>query len=469
MGNIVFLIGNGFDVGMGMPTQYKDFYDLYVHPKSKYYPQEKISQDFASTIDANKPHWSYYEETLGQYARKFPGKDGDPLQEKISHKAAEDYVTQHENFQNKFYEYLKDLTDSQDFLEYNNLTKPNGQNHMIHALKQIIGKNYKCKICKTCQVNTSDNEKNCKACKKKLPLPKKGQANNPNTVLGSPKCAACKKRVLGEGNPRSTGDSSCPQSQMHSEFYSISKPNEPLKDILKNEQNHYYFLSFNYTTVLDKCLDKCLEELGTPQKQGDNNYVTIPKSALNTTEDALVCVDVCHVHGKLTKRKNDNELSFAEKPVMGVNDPDQILNTHFYKNDNVLSHFIKSRISDSSQYEEGKARIRDSDVIIIYGMSVGITDQCWWDLILEHMNQKLTCQLVVYVYDTSYQGASPNKKDDIRRDWLQRMCSSTTEKKLEVPSNRISFVINRNEFSCDLRKNKFYLHPDDQLDSPPAT
>lgn len=27
--NITFLMGNGFDIGIGMPTQYEDFYEEY--------------------------------------------------------------------------------------------------------------------------------------------------------------------------------------------------------------------------------------------------------------------------------------------------------------------------------------------------------------------------------------------------------------------------------------------------------
>ena len=27
--NITFLIGNGFDIGLGMPTRYEDFYEHY--------------------------------------------------------------------------------------------------------------------------------------------------------------------------------------------------------------------------------------------------------------------------------------------------------------------------------------------------------------------------------------------------------------------------------------------------------
>ena len=32
--NITFLIGNGFDIGLGLKTRYKDFYKYYCKPYS---------------------------------------------------------------------------------------------------------------------------------------------------------------------------------------------------------------------------------------------------------------------------------------------------------------------------------------------------------------------------------------------------------------------------------------------------
>ena len=254
------------------------------------------------------------------------------------------------------------------------------------------------------------------------------------------------------------------QCQTHSEFYSYSLPNLPLKDLLTKGDNSCRFLCFNYSTVLDKCL-KSLKDLGKKPDAG-GTYVTIPKEKLNTETDLKVYLDVCHVHGKILKDPKTGEISYDGKPVMGVNDPDQIKCHEYSQNDFVISHLVKERISDSPQYQQGKNILSKSDIIIIYGMSVGITDQCWWDLILERMEENPKCQLIVYVYDIDHHGASPNKMDDIRRDWLSRMYDSEKGKKLEIPSNRISFVINDNVFGRNLKKYQLYIHPEDQ---PPAS
>lgn len=57
--NITFLIGNGFDINLGLKTRYKDFYQYYI---------QKEKNDFlAKDIADNYEYWSDLEEGLGKF------------------------------------------------------------------------------------------------------------------------------------------------------------------------------------------------------------------------------------------------------------------------------------------------------------------------------------------------------------------------------------------------------------------
>lgn len=65
--NIVYLIGNGFDINLGMKTRYTDFYQTYLKKESKSNFVEKLKSDIFSNVQ----NWSDLELALGQYTSAF--------------------------------------------------------------------------------------------------------------------------------------------------------------------------------------------------------------------------------------------------------------------------------------------------------------------------------------------------------------------------------------------------------------
>lgn len=64
--NITFLIGNGFDLKIGMRTKYEDFYNYYNK-------QENPNKDIIAlkqTIEENRKDWSDLEQAFGEYTNK---------------------------------------------------------------------------------------------------------------------------------------------------------------------------------------------------------------------------------------------------------------------------------------------------------------------------------------------------------------------------------------------------------------
>ena len=68
--NILFLLGNGFDKNLGLPTSYNEFYDYYLSDKVK---PELLNDDVVELrreIGEHRPDWSDLELQMGRYLLK---------------------------------------------------------------------------------------------------------------------------------------------------------------------------------------------------------------------------------------------------------------------------------------------------------------------------------------------------------------------------------------------------------------
>ena len=65
--NIVFLIGNGFDLNLDLETRYRNFYDYYIPLPSKNPTIEKFKKELSENLDK----WADLELELGKYANNF--------------------------------------------------------------------------------------------------------------------------------------------------------------------------------------------------------------------------------------------------------------------------------------------------------------------------------------------------------------------------------------------------------------
>lgn len=78
---ITFLIGNGFDIGLGMKLRFSDFFPVYIRQAEG---KEKTLKDFAEEIDEHRAEWSYFEEQLGKYSSKFTMDNKDVMREQVT-------------------------------------------------------------------------------------------------------------------------------------------------------------------------------------------------------------------------------------------------------------------------------------------------------------------------------------------------------------------------------------------------
>lgn len=125
-------------------------------------------------------------------------------------------------------------------------------------------------------------------------------------------------------------------------------------------------ITFNYTNSLEKIF---------------NSNKNIPLSNRNNVNT------ISHVHGDLKNRM-----------ILGVNDSDQISNESFKDKVNVTSRFIKNQVNEISgdlTFENCNSNIKNANLIILFGVSIGATDKIWWQKIYTRLKSG-SCKLLIF-------------------------------------------------------------------------
>lgn len=96
--------------------------------------------------------------------------------------------------------------------------------------------------------------------------------------------------------------------------------------------------------------------------------------------------NILHIHGTLD-----------DMIMVGVNDDSQIAYDQFRIDDDIRDEFIKPEINEGCQNTRNATftkMINDADIIVLFGVSVGITDNKWWTTIGRKMDT--TNSLLLY-------------------------------------------------------------------------
>ena len=101
-----------------------------------------------------------------------------------------------------------------------------------------------------------------------------------------------------------------------------------------------------------------------------------------------------HLHGSLD-----------DMILVGVNDVSQIAKVAFRDDPYLIEEFVKPEINigcENMKNETFRHLINNADLIILFGVSVGVTDLIWWQTIGERLENKYdTLRIIYYPYDLS--------------------------------------------------------------------
>ena len=156
----------------------------------------------------------------------------------------------------------------------------------------------------------------------------------------------------------------------------------------KSENITFNFIVYNYTDTLDRCvttIKRKQEVLGTHQYQSRTHNHTIG--------------DICHVHGTVETQM-----------VFGVNDKTQIAKPEIFEceyGDLYEDLLIKKQANQGYQEntdDKAKRILDNSQIIYIFGMSIGVTDALWWERVCAWLNGSASRHLIVFRYSMPPRG-----------------------------------------------------------------
>lgn len=327
--NITFMIGNGFDIKMGLKSKYSDIYQVYTSDNNT--NNNSIIQKFKEVLRKDSPkyeNWSDFEKAMGEHAKDFENQD--------------DYVRCIRDFRNTMQNCLS--KEQEDF-----------QKKFSKMNKEELYKVFYNSLYNFYDLETK------------------------NTINAIEK--------------------------------------------MKNEENRFQFsfLNFNYTNVLDTFIEY-FKEINRKY------FVDIFKNSI-------------HVHGTL----DDNI-------VLGVDNEGQLY-ANFEITDSVRRTFVKpffNENTDIQKIQTAKFIINSSNIICVYGMSLGDTDQTWKNLIVKWLLDDDSHLLFYFKYPPSdipkqYRDEILDKEDELK-DELIDILKTDDHKDLTPVINQIHIPVIKDLF-----------------------
>lgn len=184
----------------------------------------------------------------------------------------------------------------------------------------------------------------------------------------------------------------------------------------------YQAICFNYTNVAKKIL--------TQEDTDDEDEIISRKGG-------YVFTDLVHIHGTL---KNG--------PVLGINDVGQFSNKLKYKvTDEIKTEFVKPIFNqeyDKNRDEKAMAMIAESDIICVYGLSLGQSDIRWVDALSAWLRKSTERKLYVFDYSCF---SSTEEHVAVKLNKVKRAAKLLEEKGIDTSSGNVFFPYRRHYFN----------------------
>ena len=188
-------------------------------------------------------------------------------------------------------------------------------------------------------------------------------------------------------------------------------------------------ISFNYTKTVSSLWCENLKEL--------KNFRI--KDYPSTSYSCLLDRPF-YLHGTL----DDGEM------IIGVNDTSQIINSNLKDNEELGDVLIKTNLLNNAgqlHFEEFCNNVRNSDIICLYGLSVGKTDSCYWNF-LKNRLVGTGAILIIYHYRKDFKVNHITQKDRVIKEVKNNfyLNSNATDDEIRNIKNRIIVEINHQLF-----------------------
>lgn len=415
---VTFLLGNGFDVGMGLKSQYVDFYRVFTNKKSPYYPKQHthlgrnkdyLAKKIADDKRRREDHWSYYEKWFGNLTKKNDWK---------KYLSPDNLLKLNEEFQQNFYSYLKEqetgmfysLADSEI---KQRLSEDLGRT-MLTALRTFYDNGY--------IIEGEDQIRSVlEPGGNKLPIDYQFVCFNYSSVLDQ--CVASltasvdafnaaldakSEGILTKAREAVASDKTLDLTKSEMDMFLDEEQLESFKNqvhLWTDLRKKWTGQGYEWTgRGCEESLRSLLRDQLAPKKQ-------------------IINVSVHHGHGEL-KKPEQTAL------VMGVNDDRQIgpefreaANTT--RSNRLIKQSIMRNRHMDRQLHTTIERINRSDIIVVYGMSIGDTDKHYWQVLYNWLSGNKDRHLIFYIFDNSFNPFDPGKRNEIIGEYAQKFREMT--------------------------------------------
>lgn len=204
--------------------------------------------------------------------------------------------------------------------------------------------------------------------------------------------------------------------------------------IKQNAYNDLFvnFLIFNYTNTFENLLNHVVDNENVISVLDNKVYNGINFSSLKEIE---------YVHS------NIDNLPL----ILGVNDDSQISDSILCLDNDIVSTLVKPESNAAirrSVMDRCRNIITRSDIICIYGMSIGTTDKHWWQIIHDWLTNDIQTILIIFWWDPLCVKSSTGSCLSAQKRFEESLCEKMKFSETEIDSvrDRIYVAFNSNPF-----------------------
>ena len=121
---------------------------------------------------------------------------------------------------------------------------------------------------------------------------------------------------------------------------------------------------------------------------------------------------------------------------------------------NIQSRIIKTQLNQETEElreETAKALINSSEIICLFGVSIGETDQLWWKVIYDWLKPNSQRQLIIFYYVKNYDKSDTDKnnrdKNSIRNKFY--LLAEVKDDQKNKINNKIHIAYSEKMFKID--------------------
>lgn len=203
------------------------------------------------------------------------------------------------------------------------------------------------------------------------------------------------------------------------------------------EEYEYNIINFNFTNTVDIFWNR----ISSSAFWHDIRFLKVMPDEVFRTID--IKGKLVHVHGTL-----------AQSMITGVGEASQLENIIYQKSQEITNVIVKPIMNENCRNDveqEVSEIINSTDIFVVYGMSIGITDVKWWKKVVSRLLKESNTYLVIINYDSEYDPALPYTSSNVAMKIIQNLfeVSDCPQEIHQILKDKITVLLNTDLFNYE--------------------